>query len=182
MERCTATNSRIPIREPPRARRGTVVVAMVSQDLDGALIEYLSDAHALEQMGLRVLEEGCRVDPDETTVDIYRAHHQQTRGHLRLIDERLMAHHVSPPAPSEAAVRVAGLQIAFNPDGACTPAELAISAYTLENLEIGVYHALRGLARRLHDHETEIIAQQILEQEEDAAELVASRIDRALPA
>lgn len=60
----------------------------MSQDLGGALIEYLSDAHALEQIGLRVLEEGCRLDPDETTVDIYRAHHQQTQGHLRLIDER----------------------------------------------------------------------------------------------
>ncbi len=155
---------------------------MLSQDLDGVLIEYLSDAHALEQMGLRVLEEGCRLDPDETTADIYRAHHQQTRGHLRLIDERLIAHHVDPPAPTDAAVRVAALQIEFSPGAACTPAELAISAYTLENLEIGVYHALRGVARRLHDHETEVIAQQILEQEEDAAELMASRIDRALPA
>ncbi len=155
---------------------------MLSQDLDGALIEYLSDAHALEQMGLRVLEEGCRVEPDETTADIYRAHHQQTRGHLRLIEERLQAHDVSPPTMSDTAVHVAALQIAFAPGTSCTPAEMAISAYTLENLEIGVYHALRGVARRLHDHDTEVIAQQILEQEEDAAELVASRIDRALPA
>ena len=105
----------------------------------------------------------------------------QTRGHLRLIDERLSAHDVSPPTPSDAAVRVAALQIEFAPGPTCTLAELAISAYTLENLEIGVYHALRSLARRLHDHETEVVAQQILEQE-DAAELVASRIDRALPA
>jgi len=86
---------------------------------------------------------------------------------------------VSPPTPTEAAVRVAALQIGFSPDDSCTAAELAITAYTLENLEIGVYHALRGLARRLHDHGTEVVAQQILEQEEDAAELVASRIDRA---
>jgi ferritin-like metal-binding protein YciE len=155
---------------------------MLSQDLASALMEYLSDAHALEQLGLRVLEEGCRLAPDETTADIYRAHHQQTRGHLRLIAERLSAHHASPPPPSEAAVRVAALQIEFAPGAACTAAELAISAYTLENLEIGIYQALRGLARRLHDHETEVVAQQILEQEEDAAELVASRIDRALPA
>ena len=78
-------------------------------------------------------------------------------------------------------MRVAALQIEFAPGTTCSPAELAISAYTLENLEIGVYHALRGVARRLHDHETEVVAQQILEQEEDAAELVASRIDWALP-
>ena len=155
---------------------------MLSTALETALIEYLTEAHALEQMGLRVFEEGCRLDPDETTADIYRAHHQQTRGHLRLIDERLSAHDVSPPAPSDAAARVAALQIEFAPGPTCTPADLAISAYTLENLEIGVYHALRGLARRLHDHETEVVAQQILEQEEDAAELVASRIERALSA
>ncbi|MGZ4297979.1 MAG: DUF892 family protein [Solirubrobacteraceae bacterium] len=155
---------------------------MLSSALDRALIDYLIDAHSLEQIGLRVLEEGCRVDPDETTADIYRAHHQQTQGHLRLINERLTAHDVLPPATTDAAVRVAALQIEFDPRLSCTPAELAISAYTLENLEIGVYHALRGLARRLRDHETEIIAQRILEQEEDAAELVASRIERALPA
>lgn len=155
---------------------------MLSQDLGGALIAYLTDAYALEQLGLRVLEEGCRLDSDEVTADIYRAHHQQTCGHLRLIAERLDAHDVSPPEPREAAVRVAALHIQYCPDADCTPAELAISAYTLENLEIGVYHALRGLARRVHDHQTEIVAQQILEQEEDAAELVASRIDRALRA
>jgi hypothetical protein len=40
---------------------------MLSQDLDGALIECLRHARALEQMGLRVLEEGCRLDPDETS-------------------------------------------------------------------------------------------------------------------
>jgi ferritin-like metal-binding protein YciE len=154
---------------------------MLSQGLDRALLEYLTEAHALEQVGLRVLEEGCRIDPDETTADIYRAHHQQTLGHLRLIDERLAAHDVTVPPAGDAAVRVAALQIEFDPGASCTPAELAISAYTLENLEIGVYHALRGLARRLHDHETEILAHQILEQEEDAAELVASRIERALP-
>jgi ferritin-like metal-binding protein YciE len=154
---------------------------MLSQGLDRALIDCLTEAHALEQVGLRVLAEGSRIDPDETTADIYRAHHQQTLGHLRLIDERLAAHAVPLPSTGEAAVRVAALQIEFDPGSACTPAELAICAYTLENLEIGLYHALRGLARRLHDHETEVIAHRILEQEEDAAELVASRIERALP-
>lgn len=154
---------------------------MLSQGLDRALIQYLTEAHALERVGLRVLDEGCRVECDELTADIYRAHHQQTLGHLRLIDERLTAHDVSPAPATNAAVRVAALQIEFDPGASCTPAELAICAYTLENLEIGVYHALRGVARRLHDHDTELIAQQILEQEEDAAELVASRIERALP-
>lgn len=153
---------------------------MLSEGLDQALIGYLNDAHALEQMTLRVLEECCHLDSDEITADIYRAHHQQTRGHLRLIAECLSAHNAAAPEPAEAAVRVAALQIAFQPGPESTAAELAISAYTLENLEIGVYHALRGLARRVHDHETEMLAQHILEQEEDAAELVASRIDRAL--
>lgn len=153
---------------------------MLSGGLDQALIGNLNDAHALEQMVLRVLEECCRLDSDEITADIYRAHHQQTRGHLRLIGERLSAYNVSPRDPADATVRVAALHIAFEPGPQCTAAELAISAYTLENLEIGVYHALRALARRVHDHETEMLAQHILEQEEDAAELLASRIDRAL--
>ena len=104
---------------------------MLFQGLDRALIQYLTEAHALEQVGLRVLEEGCRVESDETTADIYRAHHQQTCGHLRLIDERLTAHDVSPAPATDVAVRVAALQIEFDPGASCTPAELAICAYTL---------------------------------------------------
>jgi hypothetical protein len=49
--------------------------AMISEDLGGVLIEYLSDAHVLEQLGLRVLEEGSRLDPDATIAD--RAHHSR---------------------------------------------------------------------------------------------------------
>ena len=155
-----------------------ISVRMAPAGLDDMLIDYLRAAQALERVDLCVLDQAGRLDLDPVTTDIFCAHRMQTRGHLRLIEERLSAHRASP-SDAEDLVRVAGLSVDFDPDAMFTPAQLAVSAYALENLEIGIYHVLIGVARQLHDRETEAVAERILEQEETAAELVASRITTA---
>jgi ferritin-like metal-binding protein YciE len=145
---------------------------------DTLLVDHLANLHAVEAVGLQVLELGCGIAGDPVTSEIYSAHAHQTRGHRRLIEERLAAHE-APAGPDDARVRVGMLRIELDPDTGPTPAELAVAAYTLENLEIGLYQLLCALARLTHDHQTEVIAQQILEQEESAAELIASRLHRA---
>ncbi len=145
---------------------------------DSPLVRCLAEIHAVEELDLRLLELGCAGACDRAASDIYAGHRTQTRGHLRLIADRLAAHH-APPEPAGGRVRGGALGIEIDLAGELTPAELAISVYTLENLEIGLYHVLSGLARRSHDLETLAVAQHILEQEEDAAELVAITIDRA---
>lgn len=146
---------------------------------DSPLVRCLAEIHAVEELDLRLLELGCTGACDRAASDIYAGHRTQTRGHLRLIADRLAAHHAPPERASAGRVRSGVLGIELDPGRDLTPAELAISVYTLENLEIGLYHVLSGLARRSHDLETLAVAQHILEQEEDAAELVASTIDRA---
>lgn len=143
---------------------------------DTTLVEHLAELHAVERLVLRVLELGRDIDEDRITSEIYCAHARQTRGHLRLIAECLAAHDAPVPEPAEARVRGGLLRLELDTDAGPTPGELIVAAYTLENLEIGLYHLLGALARQAHDHHTEVIAQQILEQEESAAEVMASRL------
>ena len=151
----------------------------MSTPLDSKLVSYLSDVHALEQVSLRLLEEGGQLDGDSAAAVIYRDHAMQTRHHLRLIDERLTAYQAPCPERTDGRVQVAALTIVLEPGEHRTAAQLAITAYTLENMEIGIYHVLGALARHLHDEETEAVVARILEEEEDAAELVAGAIERA---
>jgi ferritin-like metal-binding protein YciE len=146
---------------------------------DKALIDCLADAYALENVGLRLLREGGTLVEDSTICEICAGHTLQTRGHLRLIEERLAAHEASVPSDAQARVRVGALRVELDLHPLRTPGELAISIYALENLEIGMYHVLSELARRSHDRQTEVVSQQILEQEEEAAELLAGTLHRA---
>ncbi|MFZ0091552.1 MAG: DUF892 family protein [Solirubrobacteraceae bacterium] len=145
---------------------------------DGPIIGYLTDIHAVERLDLRLLEAACRIGADRATAEIYADHLLQTRGHVRLIEERLAAYDVPAPARTEPHISTGPLRIGLKLVTGHSPADLAISIYTLESLEIALYHILGQLARHSHDPDTELVAQRILEQEEDAAELVASRIDR----
>jgi ferritin-like metal-binding protein YciE len=151
---------------------------MANSDPEQILIRCLQDAAALERISLKVLEQGAGDGEDTSSADIYGAHAQQTRGHCRLLDERLNAHGADPGGhASKSGANVAGLRVSLDSASGADAAQLAIRAFTVENLEIGLYQLLVEVARNAHDLETENVARQILEQEEDAAELVAGRID-----
>lgn len=170
-------------RDPSPCPRSLIVgrptMATTLHSDDSPLVRCLSEIHAVEQLDLRLLQLGSTRPCDRVASEIYAGHCTQTRGHLRLIAERLAALDAPPGSSPEGRVRGGALGIELDVERELTPAELAISVYTLENLEIGLYHVLSGLARRSHDLETLAVAQHILEEEEDAAELVAGTIDRA---
>ena len=147
------------------------------QTRDITLVQQLTELHAVESLVLRVLELGSGVAADGAAAEVYAAHARQTRGHLRLIRERLAAHDAPVPGPEGDGIRGGVLRFELDDMEVTSPEGVAVAAYTLENLEIGLYHVLSGLARQSHDHQTEIMAHQILEQEENAAELIASRLE-----
>lgn len=70
------------------------------------------------------------------------------------------------------------LEIRFAPGA--NGATLAVAAYVFGNLEIAAYHLLRGVAERAGDDVTAALAEASLDQEEAAAEVLASAFDRAL--
>jgi hypothetical protein len=104
--------------------------AVMSQPLDNAVLGYLKTAYAAEQIGAKVLQKGAELAGDTTTADVYRAHSMQTRGHLRLIAERLNAYGAFPPTAADARIRMAGLNVKVDLEAACTPVQVGPIAYT----------------------------------------------------
>ena len=144
-------------------------------------MKYLTDAHAMEEQSVQLLEKGSGMIGDEEIARIYRAHLMQSQEHVEHILKRLQAHGESPSKAKDVAMKggalaIGGVALAA-PD---TPVKLSAAAFAFENLEIASYRLLRGLADRAGDTETVSVVDRILEQEEAAAELVAGTFDRSL--
>lgn len=151
----------------------------MTEDLKSALIASLADARAMEQQALELLSQCIDSAGDENIAAIYRTHRSQTEEHAREITARLCVHTEGRDSDSVSAARSPDIELAAT-SAPASPAKLARTAYAFENLEIAAYHLLSGLAERVGDNDTVAVAQRILEQEEAAAELLASQFDRVL--
>lgn len=149
--------------------------------LTDELVANLRNARNLERLDLRLLTCGVTVARDETVHAAYRRHRAETQEHLRLIEERLAGYGtVAEGEPATACV--GALEVSYVEQTTHTSTQLALSAYGFENLEIAVYHLVGREARHCGDEETAAVVTQILEEEEQMAELLASNFDRALAA
>src|SRR3954463_15927970 len=116
-------------------------------DLDKLVDKYLGDAHALEAQAEQLLSRAPSIGgTDPELVRLYEDHLDETRGHKRLVEERLEARGSSPSRLQDAAMRLGALNwsafFAAQPD---TPGKLLAFAYAFEHLEIGGYeHPRRG--------------------------------------
>jgi ferritin-like metal-binding protein YciE len=113
--------------------------------------------------------------------DVLTEHLEETRGHKRLLEDRLRAHDAKPSRFENTALGIGGANLgaffAAQPD---TPVKLAGFAYAFEHLEIAAYELLRRVAERAADPETAAAAEQILVDERRAAEQVAATWDAAV--
>lgn len=150
----------------------------MAANINNELLTYLTAAEAIEQQSLVLMRAGIERAGDEQLAGLYRAHHEQTEEHARWLAERIAACGASSAPPGELDNGLAAVAVRI-PSRAGS-ATLAAAAYAYENLEIATYHLLRGVAERAGDHETLAVVEHILEQEEAAAEIIASMFDRAL--
>jgi ferritin-like metal-binding protein YciE len=153
----------------------------MTDHLTDELVANLLNARNLEQLDLRLLARGVTVARDERVREAYRCHRKETQEHLRLIEERLAARGAVPEGEPGTAC-VGALELRYAEQTLHTSTQLALSAYGFENLEIAVYHLIRREARHCGDEETAAVVTEILEEEEQMAELLASNFDRALAA
>ena len=152
-------------------------------DIASALVSYLTDARAIEAQAVVLLESGSRIAGVQALTDVLRNHLDETRGHQRLLEERLRAHDARPSRFQNTALGVGGANLgaffAAQPD---TPVKVAGFAYAFEHLEIAAYELLRRVADRAADEETVAVAERILAEEHRAAEQVAGTWDDAVDA
>src|ERR671933_201509 len=143
---------------------GAVEAALREQDpgdLDKQLLKYLSDAHAIENQAIQLLQKGEQIAGDTV----------------------LATHGGSTNTIKDAAMRLGALNwggfFAAQPD---TPGKLAAFAHAFELLEIGGHEQLLRVARRAGDEETVRVVEAILVQERAAARKIAAQFDRAVEA
>ncbi|MGH2866350.1 MAG: DUF892 family protein [Solirubrobacteraceae bacterium] len=148
-------------------------------NIDAELNAHLVAVQALEQQSLRLLSSATALADDERIAQVYRVHTLQTEAHARSLTERISARGASGPlSDGTSASGLETLEIRFAPGA--NGAALAVAAYVFENLEIAAYHLLFGIAERAGDRETAVLAEKTLDEEEAAAEVLASAFDRAL--
>ena len=149
-------------------------------DLRDQLRKYLADAHAIEAQAEQLLSRGPELAGDEELRTIYESHLEETKGHSRLVDERLDALGGDSSSLKDLALRAGAINWAAffqaHPD---TPGKLAAFAYAFEHLEIGGYEQLRRVAERAGDAATASVADRILAEERAAADMLARSFDRA---
>jgi ferritin-like metal-binding protein YciE len=152
-------------------------------DLTEQLRKYLTDAHAIEEQAIALLERGPKLAGSPTLANIYAEHLEETREHAELIEERLTTLGGDPSTLKDAAMRLGALNWAAffrgHPD---TPGKLAAFARAFEYLEIGGYEQLRRVAERAGEKATEQAVERILAQEREAAARIAGAFGEAVEA
>jgi ferritin-like metal-binding protein YciE len=152
-------------------------------DLREQLRKYLADAHAIEAQAIKLLEQAPDSAGDPELAQAYRTHLEETRGHQRLVEQRLDALGGDPSSLKDSAMRAGALSWgAFFETHPDTPGKLAAFAYAFEHLEIAAYEELKRVAAKVGDTDTVRVADAILTEERAAAATLASSFDRAASA
>ena len=154
-----------------------------TEDLQDQLVSYLTDAHAIEEQSLKLLEKGPKLAGVPALATIYEQHLQESREHQRLLEAELDKHDVAPSKIKDAALRLGalnwGLFFQAQPD---TPAKLAAFSYAFEHLEIAAYELLMRVAQRAGSSHVEALAGHIAGEERAAADKIWNLLGDALQA
>lgn len=156
---------------------------MITRSLDEQLVKYLTDAHAIEEQALVQMRRAPDLAATPPLEQGFREHLEETKGHERLVDERLKAHGAQPSSIKDAVMKAGGggftLFAQSQPD---TPGKLAAHAYSYEHLELAAYELLARVAERADDRETAQTAQRIADEERRMGARLAGLFDAAVDA
>ncbi len=134
----------------------------MAEAIQQQLVSYLKDAHALEQMSLRMTEAAAKATDDPELHGLFQHHHEETQEHERLIRERIEAHGQSTSKMKDLGGMLAALGKgvgAMAPSD--TPGRLARDGYVQEHTEIAAYELLERVATQAGDTETADVARRI---------------------
>jgi ferritin-like metal-binding protein YciE len=155
------------------------LAALGEVDLKDQVGTYLTDAHAIEEQAIKLLERAAARDDGRLTA-AYVSHLEETRGQAAALEARLDAIGRDPSTMKDALMRTGAVNwAAFFEGHPDTPGKLAAFAYAFEWLEIGGYEQLRRVAQRAGDMETERLAERILQEERSAQATLWSLLPEA---
>ena len=147
------------------------------------LVDYLQDAHAMEQNVLCMLDSMVSMTNHEATLNRLLEHRKETQRHERLLKERLQELNENRSLVADTAVIAETLLKAVTDRlRSDRPARNARDAYIAAHTQIAAYELLERLAARLGDAETAHIARTIRHDEEKMAAWIAAHWDHFVDA
>jgi ferritin-like metal-binding protein YciE len=154
---------------------------MADTKLQRKLVDYVQDAHAMEQTVSTMLDSMIATTDDPEITEMLKQHKRQTQEHERRLRERLDA----MGAGTSATRSVGGLGAALFKgvgDVARTdkPAKNARDGFMTEHMEIAAYELLERLAKRAGDEQTAEVARLNRADEQAMAKKIESNWDKVL--
>ncbi len=154
---------------------------MADDKLQQKLIDYIEDAHALEQNVSMMLDSMISTTDDPQITQMLKHHKEETERQEQRLRERLDALGAGTSTRKQAQTIVSALlkgtadQVRGDQAG-----KNARDGYVTEHMEIAAYQLLERLAERAGDTETAEVARQNRAEEEAMAQKIDANWDRFL--
>jgi ferritin-like metal-binding protein YciE len=154
---------------------------MADDKLHQKLVDYVEDAHAMEQNVSTMLDSMISTTDDPQITDMLEHHKEETERQEQRLRERLDALGAGTSARKQAQTILGGLlkgtvdQVRGDQAG-----KNARDGYTTEHMEIAAYQLLERLAEKAGDTETAEVARQNRAEEEAMAQKIDANWDRFL--
>jgi ferritin-like metal-binding protein YciE len=152
---------------------------MVDDKLRQKLVDYVEDAHAMEQNVSTMLDSMISTTDDPEITEMLRHHKEETERHEQRLRERLDALGAGTSARKQAqTVATALMKGAADQVRGDQAGKNARDGFTTEHMEIAAYQLLERLAQRAGDQETAEVARQNRADDEAMAQKIHSNWDR----
>jgi ferritin-like metal-binding protein YciE len=154
---------------------------MADDKLQQKLIDYIQDAHAMEQSVSMMLDSMISSTDDAEITEMLKHHQQETERHEQRLRERLDALGAGTSARKQAqTIATALMKGAADQVRGDQAGKNARDGYVSEHMEIAAYQLLERLAERAGDAETAEVARQNRADDEAMAQKIDANWDRFL--
>ena len=154
---------------------------MADDKLQQKLIDYIQDAHAMEQSVSMMLDSIITTTDDPEITEMLRHHKEETERQEQRLAERLDALGVGTSARKQAqTIATALMKGAADQVRGDQAGKNARDGFTTQHMEIATYQLLERLADRAGDPETAEVARQNRVAEEEMARKIDSNWERFL--
>ncbi len=155
----------------------------MSDEIHEQLLDYLRDAHAIEEQALAQLREAPKIAGDDALAAAFRDHLAETESHERLVRELLETRGEGPSRFKDAVMAVGGKGFVwFARAQTDTPGKLAAHALSYEALELASYELLARVADRAGERDVVETARRIAADERAMLERLEGLFDEAVNA